>query len=133
MALLGRSEIRLTKAHPDLAQVFRAAAEYWDIIILETDRSLERQKALYAAGKSQTLNSKHLIQQDGFAWAVDAAPDPVDWRDTGRFYYFGGYIKAIADRMQIQLRYGGDWDNDTQVNDQNFNDLVHFELVRKLL
>lgn len=130
MALLGRSEIRLTKAHPNLAQLFRTVAERWDVVILETDRSKERQLALYNAGKSQTLKSLHLIQQDGFAWAVDAAPDPVDWRDTGRFYFFGGYVRAIADRMGLKIRYGGDWDGDTLVTDQSFNDLVHYELLQ---
>jgi len=32
-------------------------------------------------------------------------------------------------RMTHDLRWGGDWDRDTQVDDNNFDDLVHFELV----
>jgi hypothetical protein len=30
--------------------------------------------------------------------------------------------------MDIPLRWGGDWDSDTEVNDNGFDDLVHFEL-----
>ena len=33
--------------------------------------------------------------------------------------------------MGIDLIWGGDWDGDTDLNDNNFDDLVHFELKRK--
>jgi hypothetical protein len=36
---------------------------------------------------------------------------------------------AIAAQMDVKLRWGGDWDQDTQVKDNNFDDLWHFELV----
>jgi hypothetical protein len=29
----------------------------------------------------------------------------------------------------LKLRWGGDWDMDTEVKDNKFDDLVHFELV----
>ena len=31
--------------------------------------------------------------------------------------------------MGIDLRWGGDWDRDTEVRDNTFDDLVHFEIV----
>ena len=31
--------------------------------------------------------------------------------------------------MGIKIRWGGDWDSDTQVNDNKFDDLVHFEEI----
>lgn len=130
MALLGRSDARLALAHPDLQRLFREVAKAWDVLILETLRSPARQRELYAAKKSKTLDSKHLAHpSDGLSWAVDAAPDPVDWRDTERFYFFGGYVEGVADRLGIKIRWGGDWDSDTQVSDQQFNDLVHFERI----
>lgn len=30
--------------------------------------------------------------------------------------------------MGVTLRWGGDWDSDTEVNDNSFDDLVHFEI-----
>jgi hypothetical protein len=30
--------------------------------------------------------------------------------------------------MGIGLRWGGDWDSDKDFSDQNFDDLVHWEL-----
>ena len=32
--------------------------------------------------------------------------------------------------MNIKLRWGGDWDRDTQVKDNSFDDLLHFELIK---
>ena len=34
----------------------------------------------------------------------------------------------VAKSMGITLRWGGDWDMDTQVKDNKFDDLVHFEI-----
>jgi len=30
--------------------------------------------------------------------------------------------------MGLKIRWGGDWDMDTQTKDNKFDDLVHFEL-----
>ena len=45
------------------------------------------------------------------------------------FYYFGGIVRGIALEMGIRIRWGGDWDGDHTLNDQNFNDLLHFEVI----
>jgi len=61
--------------------------------------------------------------------AIDLAPWPLDWSDIRRFYYFGGFVVGVANKLDIPIRWGGDWDGDFEVKDQNFNDLVHFELL----
>lgn len=120
---------KLQTLHPDLSRVIRQVAEAWDVVILETSRTPERQAALAAAGKSQTVQSKHLIQPDGYAHAVDWAPLPIDWNDTRRWYYFGGFALGVAKEMGINVTFGGDWNRNTQVGDQTFNDLDHLELA----
>ena len=60
--------------------------------------------------------------------AVDVAPYPIDWKDRDRFHYFGGYVLGIAAMMGLRIRWGGDWDMDTQTKDNKFDDLVHFEI-----
>jgi len=32
--------------------------------------------------------------------------------------------------MGMKIRWGGDWDMDTQTKDNKFDDLVHFELKK---
>jgi len=41
---------------------------------------------------------------------------------------FAGFIKGVAASMGIKLRIGADWDGDFDTNDQNFHDIVHFEI-----
>ncbi len=42
---------------------------------------------------------------------------------------FAGYVLATAKAMGIDLRWGGDWSMDFEVRDNQFDDLVHFEIV----
>jgi peptidoglycan L-alanyl-D-glutamate endopeptidase CwlK len=99
----------------------------FDCTILCGTRSKEEQERLFLEGKSK-VHFPHSKHNGSPAKAADVAPYPVDWRDIRRFYFFGGYVLAIAKQMGIDIRWGGDWDGDLQVKDQNFNDLPHFEL-----
>ena len=95
-------------------------------------RSIAEQLKLFNEGLSKTMSSKHIKQDDGFAHAVDIAPYPIDWDDTKRFYWLAGMMKALAPRhlpSNYELRWGGNWDMDEDLNDQSFMDLVHFEIV----
>lgn len=60
---------------------------------------------------------------------MDAAPFPIDWKDLPRFTLFAGFVLGTASEMGIGVRWGGDWNSDTQVKDESFRDLVHFELT----
>ena len=44
-------------------------------------------------------------------------------------YAFGGFVKGVASQKGIKIRWGGDWDSDNDLHDQNFIDLPHFELA----
>ena len=74
-----RSRERLQGVHPDLVRVVELAIQLTpvDFTVLEGLRTLERQKALVAAGSSKTLNSRHLTGHavDLGAW-VDGR---LDW------------------------------------------------------
>ena len=61
---------KLAGVHPDLVRVVRRLIdEGVQFKVIEGVRSLERQRALFAAGKSKTMNSRHLTGH-----AVDLAP-----------------------------------------------------------
>ena len=118
-----KSLARLNSTDERLVRVFTEVVKHFDCTILEGKRTVDRQKMLVEQGKSKTMNSKHLTGK-----AVDVAPYPIDWNDRERFTYFAGYVMGIAAKMGIKLRWGGDWDRDTQVKDNNFDDLPHFEI-----
>lgn len=48
-------------------------------------------------------------------------------REVARWYYFGGFVLGTAEEMNIDIRWGGDWDGDRSLEDQSFHDLPHFE------
>ena len=60
--------------------------------------------------------------------AVDVVPYPIDWNDRERFHLFAGFVLGIAQSMGIKLRWGGDWNMNFEVDDNQFDDFPHFEL-----
>jgi peptidoglycan L-alanyl-D-glutamate endopeptidase CwlK len=131
-----RSRSKLAGVHPELVGVVERALALSsvDFAVTEGVRSYERQKKLRAEGKSQTLNSKHLVQKDGYAHAVDvmAAGDldgdgDTDAHDRGRTWDREQY-EAIAKAFDqaalergVAIRWGGRF--------KSFFDAVHFELM----
>ena len=138
---------RLSGVHPQLIKVVEEAAETFthDIQVLERLRTLKRQKELVASGASQTLKSKHLIQTDGFGYAVDLLPlqkdGSIDWKDTSLFDALVHHMLRTASAMNVRIRSGADWDMDgvidaTQIEVYRkrhgkapFVDRPHYELV----
>lgn len=124
---------RLEGVHPVLVDLCFKILQYHDCTVIYGKRTLAEQAELYAKGATKTMNSWHLVQPDGFAYAVDLAPYPIDWDHTKRFYYFAGLMVALARETLpagYYLRWGGNWDRDEDLDDQTFMDLVHFELRR---
>ena len=68
-----RSMDKLEGVHPAMTGVVERAIQLTDVDFGVTQgvRTLDEQKANVAAGRSQTMASKHLLQDDGFSHAVD--------------------------------------------------------------
>jgi hypothetical protein len=98
------------------------------IKVVEGHRGQVRQNRLFYGKKTKVKypNSKHNTCPSD---AADVYPDPVNWDDIKRMYYMGGIVRGVAEEMGIDIRWGGDWDRDTEVLDQTFNDLGHVELI----
>ncbi len=130
-----KSAARLATCHPDIQAVLNEVIKYRDCTILEGVRSIETQQHYVETGRSKTLNSKHLKQDDGYSHAVDVAKWPVDWEDHKAFALFAGYFLGTAEQMRLagkithRFRWGGDWDGDGATTDHSFFDGPHFELV----
>jgi peptidoglycan L-alanyl-D-glutamate endopeptidase CwlK len=124
-----RSKQRLQGVDSKLVNVLNEVCKYFDVTVIEGLRSQERQNELVAQGKSKTKFGKHVQGK-----AVDIAPYPIDWNARDDFHYLGGFVLGIASQMGINVRWGGDWSdsslsqNRRTTKDNNFDDLVHFEL-----
>lgn len=130
-----KSRERLKGVDPRLVLLLEEVVKYFDIVVIEGKRSQERQNELVKQGKSKTKFGKHVL-----GIAVDIAPyDPtvkgkIDWNARDDFHYMGGFVLGIACKMGINVRWGGDWSSSSlakevrTTKDNNFDDLVHFEI-----
>lgn len=128
------SDTKLCGCDQRLQDLFRAVVKKYNCTIIEGNRTRARQKHMFDTGKSK-LNWPDSRHNTVPSLAVDVAPyipgRGVVW-EKRQCTHFAGYVQATADHMGIPLRWGGDWDSDRDVNDQTFNDLVHFEIKKEL-
>jgi len=122
-----RSISRLKTCDQKLQELFYEVVKHFDCSIIEGHRGEKRQNKAFADGKSKVKypNGKH---NQNPSIAVDVAPYPIDWSDRDRFHYFGGFVLGVAKEMGMNIRWGGDWNQDTHTKDNKFDDLVHFEI-----
>ena len=115
-----RSLQSLSGVHPDMVAVVKRAIEITevDFTVIEGIRNVNRQRELFKAGKSTTMNSRHITGH-----AVDMVPWPVDWEDLERFEMMAEAMKTAAEELEVPIVWGGDW--------KSFYDAPHFELNRK--
>ena len=95
-----------------------------DFTILCGHRTREEQAELYAQGRTKagkivtwTLDSKHCFNP---SHAVDIAPYPINWGNIEQFVALGIFVKIIAKKINIKIRWGGDF--------KKSKDYPHFEL-----
>lgn len=124
------STANLAQAHPDLQDLFNEVIKHFDCSVICGHRGEKEQTAAFVAdaSKVQWPDSKHNQYP---SMAVDVIPYPSDWEDTARMTYLAGVVMGIAKMKGISIRWGRDWDSDTDLNDQTFNDYPHFELVTR--
>jgi len=122
-----RSLSRLVGVHPDLVEVVKLTIQRTavDFTVVEGVRRPERQLELVARGASQTQNSHHLKQTDGYGHAVDLAPlvgGAIPWNDWATFRGLADAVKACAAELGVPVEWGGDW--------KSFKDGPHFQIPR---
>lgn len=125
-----RSEKLIKPLHPALIRVLRRAMslQILDFSVISTIRTMAEQTELYSRGRTKpgkivtwTMESKHLVQPDGYVHAFDVAPSPVDWMDIEEFHLLAGVVLASANIEGVKLRWGGRFEKN--------KDYPHFELV----
>lgn len=134
--LSAASEGMLKGVHPDLVKVVRRAIELTDLDfkVGEGVRTLARQKTLVASGKSKTLNSRHIPGKDGLGKAVDLwviKGGTVVWTQAD-YVHLSKFVLQAAKELGVSIRWGGDWDGDSNWKEEKFFDGPHYELSSKI-
>ena len=108
-----RSLDRLEGVHPEMVAVVERAIQLTEVDFGVTQgvRTLDEQKANVAAGRSQTMRSKHLLQDDGFSHAVDVVayvgPD-VSW-ELNLYDDICDAFKQAAEEVGCSIKWGAAW------------------------
>ncbi len=123
-----RSLDNLRGVHPDLVACVVACLYRYstvDFVVTEGVRTIEKQERMVRQGRSQTMDSYHLEQKDGFAHAVDLAPwiqGEIPWDNWKAFKDIASAMKMAAKYLDIQITWGGDW--------ETLKDGPHFQIER---
>jgi peptidoglycan L-alanyl-D-glutamate endopeptidase CwlK len=129
-----RSRNNLEGVHPDLVRVVERALELTrvDFVVIEGLRTKERQRKLFAARATRTMNSRHLTGH-----AVDLVPwidGTIRW-DWPPFYKIAEAMKEAAEELGVGVRWGGSWKilnggpiPNADTLSHSFPDGPHFEL-----
>jgi peptidoglycan L-alanyl-D-glutamate endopeptidase CwlK len=133
-----RSLDRLVGVDPRMVAVVKHALNISpvDFMVVEGVRTPERQRALYAQGRTKpgkivtwTLRSRHFIDPEtGFGRAVDLLPAPYDWADPKQFDLMAKAMLTAATVLKTPIRWGADWDRDGNPRERGETDSPHFEL-----
>lgn len=110
-----KSRAELKGVHPDLVRVVERAIQITtqDFSVHDGLRTAEEQKALVAAGASQTMNSMHRPQADGFGHAVDLVPfvnGKMRW-EWPAIYPIAAAVWQASRELGVSIRWGGAWIN----------------------
>lgn len=126
------SRLKLSGVHPELVRVVVRAYETSEIdfSVVYGRRTAAQQKAIFDAGGSKTLDSRHLTGH-----AVDLVPYVAGKQHPGNWAMFftlaEGVWLAAAD-MGVPLRWGGVWDREfLKLDRAHLDDEVHAYTARE--
>lgn len=119
-----RSRNNLQGVHPDLKRVIERAARSADFIVTDGVRSRERQRELFKAGKSKTMNSRHLnghaidfVAREGKTGVSYAM---ADMTRIAKVIKRAALAEGVPIEWGASAKYGGDFGK--------FNDSPHIQL-----
>ena len=113
-SLSSRSKGKLEGVHPDMVAVVETAITLTkvDFGVTYGVRTMEEQKRLYESGRSQTMNSKHLLQDDtGYSHAVDVVAydgSDVVW-EINVYDDICDAFKKAAEMHGVSIKWGAAW------------------------
>lgn len=128
-----RSIEHLQKCHVDLQTLMNEVIKTIDITVMCGHRGEKEQNEAFDKGYSKLKypESKHNKTP---SLAVDVVPYPTYYDDVTKLKEMGLYIVEVAKKLldegkiTHEIRWGGDWDSDGDLNDQTFIDYPHFEI-----
>jgi peptidoglycan LD-endopeptidase CwlK len=122
-----KSRAELKGVHPDMVAFAERtlALSGQDFTVHDGLRTRAEQQRMVATGASQTLNSRHLVQADGFGHAVDLVPwinGKPRWEWAPIFVIAAAAKKAAAE-LGLRVKWGGCWQELSQIKGDTPGDM----------
>lgn len=139
---------RLATCDPYIQKVLNKAIEISEVDfgIAQGERTVAQQQQYFDEGKSRVnpqnysaeelpLKGFHITNEiytksgavDIYAYYNGAA----QW-DSKHLTYLAGIIMAVDGMMENKMKWGGNWDMDgVIIDDQSFDDLPHFQMIER--
>jgi len=126
------SRERLDQCHWQLQVLMERVVQIRDISVVCGIRGRKDQNDMFASGNSKLKwpDGKHNVtSEEQLSEAVDIVPWPEQYSDPMTMIHVAGIVMGIAAEMNIPIRWGGDWNRNSDLRDQEFIDLWHFEVI----
>lgn len=108
-----RSHKELKGVHPTLVNFVSDMSQSFTFVVTDGLRTIQEQAELVTKGASQVLNSKHLIQKDGYGHAVDITlflNGKPRW-ELPLYYRLALEAQEYCRDHRLGIRWGGCWVN----------------------
>jgi peptidoglycan L-alanyl-D-glutamate endopeptidase CwlK len=118
-SLGAKSRAELKGVHPNLVCVVERAIKIseQDFSVHDGLRTEAEQRAYVKSGVSQTMNSMHRPQADGFGHAVDLVPfinGKLRW-EWAPIYVIAAAVWQASRELCVPIRWGGAWINMAEI------------------
>lgn len=131
------SKDKLALCHPDLQAILNWVIQYYDNTVADSYRTKAKQHEYFIAVPQLSKIDYPTVHNTKPSNAVDVYPyikGQVSY-DLKQGLHFAGFVMATAKMLLEQgvitheIRNGGDWNRDNDINDNPFEDVGHFEIV----
>ncbi len=123
-----KSQKELDTCDKRLQRIFTEVLQIVDHSVLEGYRGELKQNLMFSEGQSYLRfpYSKHNVKPSK---AIDVIPYPTGFEDKETLCYLAGVVVGIAKKHGVEIRWGRNWDMDSDLKDNFFNDYAHYEIL----
>lgn len=135
--LSGKSQHELDTCNERIKDAVNWVLSFVDVGVVYGYRNEQTQNFLFdnKASKLRYPDSMHNSQPSNaidliiYVSGIGYIDEKTSKRKYASYYAFlAGLLCAYCARKGYNFRWGGDWDNDKNLDDQSFDDLMHFEI-----
>lgn len=122
-----KSRAELVGVHPDVVRFVELTLKYsqQDFGVHDGLRTEAEQREYVRTGASQTMDSLHRKQADGWGHAVDLVPfinGKLRW-EWAPIYVIAAAAKRSAKELNLRIRWGGCWQDLSQIKGDTPEDM----------